>query len=363
MQYKAAKAPARSWLIPAMACILMSSLGLVSVVFAQEQGGSQRIEPARQTIQPNHDVAPSEDSTHQPTPTVGSDYVIGSEDVLRVSVFNVPELADLELRVANDGTIAPPLLGHIQAAGLTPSQLRLGLEKAWGEKYLENPQVSIFVKEFHAQPVSVVGAVDKPGLYPMTGPRTLIEMLSTAGGLARRADAIAGRSVYVTRSGGFAGLHPVEGMRLLTPDKVEINIHKLLYSKEDALNIPIHPRDIISVSKADVVYVAGRGIQKPGGFILEDRDTVTVFQALAMAEGLGPNAAKHDARIIRRQPDGSRLEIPVDLDKVLKGKEPDPEMAANDILFVPDSAQKAALKRALDSTIATVSGLLIFGRL
>jgi polysaccharide biosynthesis/export protein len=299
----------------------------------------------------------------QNNPTIGSDYVIGPEDVLRVDVFGVPELSNLTLRVAIDGTIAPPLLGRVKAAGLTASELRKVLETKWAKNYLQNPQVSVFVQEFHAMPVSIVGAVEKPGLYPLTGPRTLIEMLSLAGGLAKRSSAPAGPTVYVTRQGGFGNLQPVDGMRLLSPDKVEIDLQKLFYSKEDALNIAMKPRDVISVSRADVVYVTGRGVQRAGGFILEDRENVTVFQALAMAEGLSANAKKRDARIIRRLPDGSRIEIPVDLEKILKGQAADVTLVANDILFVPDSTQKAAAKRGAEAIIGTLSGLLIYGRL
>ncbi len=292
---------------------------------------------------------------------LGSDYVIGPEDVLDIDVLNVPELTKT-VRVASDGTITLALLGHVRATGLTPSQLGEALEKRWGETYLENPQVTVFVKEFRAQPVSVIGAVEKPGLYPLTGARSLIEVLSEAGGLAKRTSAPAGRTLYVTRKGGFEELKPVEGMALIAPDKLEIDLQKLLYSREGSLNIEVKPLDIISVSKSDVVYVTGGGVKKAGGFVLEDREKVTVLQALALAEGLAPNASRSEARIIRRREDGSRTEIPVNLVKVLKGRSPDPELAPNDILFVPDSTQKAALKRGADAAISTISGVLVFRR-
>jgi polysaccharide biosynthesis/export protein len=298
----------------------------------QEGSQGRPAEPASGPAVLNNPQSLPEVSTLRNTARIGSDYVIGPEDVLRVEVFDVPELSNLTLRVANDGTIAP-LLGHVQAAGLTTSKVRQELESKWGHNYLQNPQVSVFVQEFHAQPVSIVGAVENPGLYQLTGPRSLIEMLSQAGGLAKRSSAPAGRTVYVTHRGGSQDLQPVDGMHLLAPDKVEIDLRKLFYSKEDALNITIHPSDIISVSKADIVYVTGRGVTRPGGFVLEDRDNVTVFQALAMAEALTSNAAKHDARTIRQKPDGSKLEIPIDTDKVLKGQALDPVLAANDVLI------------------------------
>jgi polysaccharide export outer membrane protein len=289
-----------------------------------------------------------------------SDYVIGPEDVLDIDVFNVPELTKT-VRVANDGTISLALLGHVQAAGCTTEQLRKELERRWGQSYLENPQVTVFVREFHAQPVSVIGAVERPGIYELKGPRTLIEILSMAGGLAKVGTA-PGRTIVVTRRGGFGEeLQLVEGMNLVGADKVEINLQRLLYSREAGLNIDIKPFDTVSVSRADIVYVVG-DVKRPGGFVLADRENLTVLQALALAEGLNGTASKRQARIIRRNADGSRTEIPVDLTKVLNGKSQDLELAANDILFVPVSAGKAAAKRGAEAAIATVSGLLIWRR-
>lgn len=290
----------------------------------------------------------------------GLNYVIGPEDVLEIDVFNVPELHKT-VRVSNDGTIALALLGHVQAAGLTADELRDELEKKYGGTYLQNPQMSVYVTEFHAQPVSVIGAVEKPGLYHLTGPRSLIEVLSMAGGLAKRTSAPAGNTLFVSRKGGFGDLAPAEGLELVAPDKVEINISRLLYSHDDSLNIEIQPRDTISVTKADVVYVMG-DVQKPGGFVLEDRENLTILQALALAEGVLNTAAKGQARIIRKTADGAKTEIPVDLKKVLAGKAPDLTLAANDILFVPSSAAKNALKRGAEAAIGTVSGILIYSR-
>lgn len=346
-------------MVPALFLLLTAGVTLYAQQRQYPQDAAHRIAPeGEKTLDQSRSQSPPP-GTH----LANADYVIGPEDVLKIDVFQVPELSNLLVRVSNEGTIDVPLLGDVEASGMTATQLAQDLQAKWGKNYLYNPEVTVFVQEFHAKPVSIVGEVEKPGLYYLTGPRSLIDMISLAGGLSQSYNNVAGPTVYVTRQGGFRNVPMVPGMTSVASDKVKINIHKLLYSKESALNIPIKPLDIISVSKADVVYVTGRGVQKPGGFILQDRDTVTVFQALAMAEGLGPNAAAHDARIIRQTPGGSRVVIPVDLDKLQKGKAPDPDLAANDILFVPDSTQKKALKRALESTISTVSGLLIFGRI
>ena len=282
---------------------------------ASSGAGTQQTQPVSRTT-------PSAQAAGEAT----SDYMIGPEDVLQITVFGVSDL-NQTVRVANDGTIALPLLGRIRASGLTSDQLRDRLETALGKNLVQNPHVAVFVEQFHARPVSIVGAVEKPGLYQITGPRSLVEMISLAGGVARRNSAAAGKEVYVTRPGGFKDLKIVSGMTEMGPDKIGINLKDLLYTQADGLNIKIEPHDIIAVSKADVIYVAGGGVRKPGGFILEDRDSVTVVQALAMAQGLAPNAARRRARIIHTKSDGSHVETYIDVEKIIKDKAPDPVLA------------------------------------
>jgi polysaccharide export outer membrane protein len=275
--------------------------------------------------------------------------------------MNVPELKET-VRVENDGTIPVRLLGHVKAAGLTTLQLRTDLEKQWGETYLEDPKVSVFIREFHAQPISVIGAVAKPGLYQLTGPRTLIEVISMAGGLGTRGTNQPGRFLYVTRKDGFGDLQLVEGMEQPAPDQLEIDLKQLMQTRDSALNIKMKPFDIVSVSKAGVIYVIG-AVKKPGGFIMEDRERVTVLQALSLAEGTGPFAKKGAARIVRQGENGSRQEIHVDLDKVIKGTGEDVEMAANDILIVPDNTKKYWGMRGVDTAISTLTAAVIYGGL
>jgi len=144
------------------------------------------------------------------------------------------------------------------------------------------------------------------------------------------------------------------------PDQIEIDLNRLLYTRDPGLNIEIRPLDTVSVSNADVVYVNG-AVKLPGGFVLDDRPTVTVVQAISMAGGFTTTAKRGGAKIFRTQKDGSKIEVPVDMGKVLKGKADDITLAANDILYVPDSRTKVAGSRAVDVSVSTLSAWLIWG--
>jgi polysaccharide export outer membrane protein len=287
-----------------------------------------------------------------------SNYVLGPEDVINVDVFNLPELSKT-VRVANDGMVTLPLIGRVQAAGFTAEELRKELADKWGENYLQDPQVTVFISEFKAKPVSVIGAVERPGLYPLTGRRTLIEMLSLAGGFGKRGTSPAGRTVLVTRKSGFGDLQPVDGMHVRGPDQIEIDLNRLLYTRDEKLNLEIRPLDIISVSKAEVVYVTG-AVNRPGGFVLDDRPSLTVLQAVSMAQGLTFGAAKKSARIIRTNQDGSKREVPIDLSKILRGRGEDTPLLADDVLFIPEDAKKIVAQKGVDTGLAALTGWLIW---
>lgn len=109
-------------------------------------------------------------------------YRVGPQDVLDISVFKVPELSKT-VQVADSGSINLPLVGEIPAAGRTAQDIERDLTKRLGAKYLQSPQVSVFVKEFNSQSVTVDGAVKKPGVYPIRRQTTLMEFIATAGGL------------------------------------------------------------------------------------------------------------------------------------------------------------------------------------
>ena len=208
----------RTWVGVACSAALALAVAGTACLFGQDLERINSVPPATKTE--TQQAAPTTQSSVVTTAANGlsSDYIIGPEDVLTIKVFDVKEL-DETVRVANDGTIAMPLLGRIEASGLTADQLRDRLEAALGKNLLQNPQVSVFVKQFHARPVSIVGAVTKPGLYQITGPRSLVEMLSLAGGLATNSTQAAGKTVYVTRPARIKNLKIVPGLRQVTRTK------------------------------------------------------------------------------------------------------------------------------------------------
>jgi polysaccharide export outer membrane protein len=317
-----------------------------------------------------------------------SEYRIGAHDLLEINVFEAPEL-NRSLRVSASGEITMPLIGTVQSAGLTSRDLEYVLEERL-RKYLKDPHVGVFVSTIESHPISVVGAVKKPGVFQVRGPKTVLEMLSMAEGLADDA----GDEVLVMRGAALRrGTNKIEGMDSTgetnapsaghqpsagegaqavnvsagdsaANDKniVAINLQKLLETGDSRYNLPVYPGDIVKVARAGIVYVVGE-VKKPGGFVLKSHEQMSVLKAIALAEGLTSTSATGRTRIIRTNEDtGERAEIPIDLGKILDGKAPDRPLNSADIVFVPNSAARAALYRGTEAVVATASGLIIFRR-
>ncbi len=297
------------------------------------------------------------------------DYQIGVEDLLDISVFEVPELSRT-VRVSAGGEISLPLLGLVKVAGLSPQQLEEVLREMLRKTYLKDPQVAVFVKEFHSAPVSVVGAVKVPGLYHIQTQKSLIEVLAMAQGLADGPQRLPGRTIIISRKrrpAGTPGLDSeADGGGAASPEResgsveiVEVPVVDLLQSGDPKWNPPIYPGDVVKVVPAGTVYVVG-AVNKPGGFPLSDYENVSAIQALALAGGTSRAASKKGAVIIRIDRAGKRSEQKIDLGRVLSGKDNDLKLGPNDILFVPPSTGKAAALRSLEAAISTVSALTIY---
>jgi polysaccharide export outer membrane protein len=280
-----------------------------------------------------------------PTSSVNSDYRIGSDDQLDIEVFDIMELRESP-RVTGSGMISLKMIGSLQAGGLTPEQLERAIEKALKDKKLVNePHVTVTVRDYASQPVSILGAVRQPNVYQIKGQKTLSGMISLAQGLDI---STVGSTIQVIRAAKDSS--PRETITIDAADFQRGN---------PALDIPIYANDTIFVQSAESVFVLGE-VAQPGESVLRNGVNITVLKALAKSGGPTKEAKRKDALIIRVQQDRSRVEIPVDLDKIAQGKADDVEMMPNDILFVPTNRGRAIFNQTLQNTIGVVTGRLIY---
>jgi polysaccharide biosynthesis/export protein len=297
----------------------------------------------------------SPDSTSRPQDV--SQYVLGPDDQVRIWALGLEEISDKPVRIDPVGYVNLPILGRIHVAGLTTDQFITALKQRLA-KEVRQPQVSVDIVEFGSQPVSVMGAVNHPGVQQVSGRKTLAEMLALAGGL--RPDA--GPYIKITRQ-IECGQIPLRTAQVDSSGRfstAQLRVKDLLSAANPTENILIQPHDVITVPTAEMVYVVG-AVKKPGNFALNERESVSVLQALSMAEGLGPMPKPQDSKILRLVPGSDeRREIPVDLKKVMSGKAEDLALRANDILFVPDSTAKKVTARALEAVIQTATGVIIW---
>jgi polysaccharide export outer membrane protein len=265
---------------------------------------------------------------------------LGSGDLLAVSVAGAPEY-HYEVRISPTGTASLPMLGNVLLAGLSTTQAENVIAKQLQEKgFFNDPQVAVFVKEYATVGISVLGEVQKPGIYPLMGSRTLLDAISAAGGTTPKA----GKSVTITHRDELDSPRTI----LLSSDK-----------GHTMTNVSVHPGDTVEVSKAGMVYVIG-AVKEPTGIIL-DNPHFTVLQAIAMAHGTNPTASLKSTKLIRKASTNPQ-EVPIPLDTILSAKSPDLELQPDDIVFVPNSAAKTVATRSLEAIVQTATGLAIYGR-
>lgn len=286
-----------------------------------------------------------------------STYLLGSDDQLEISGPELTEFSNKPMRIDGDGDIQVPLVSRVHVAGLTVQQTEEKLNKLLST-YIRDPKVVVNVAEVRSQPVSILGAVNAPGVHQVQGHKTLLEMLALAGGI--RPDA--GYSVRITRQLEW-GCLPLPAAQLDSTGRftvAELNLRKIMEAKNPEENIQILPHDVISIPKAEMVYVIGE-VKRSGGYVLGEHQTISVLQVLSLAEGLNVAADTRHARILRLKRDADqREELPVDVKDVLNGKKPDVALRGDDILFIPGSTGKKAALRALEATIQTGTGLAIW---
>lgn len=297
--------------------------------------------------------------TTRPAYAEGKAYVLGPRDQVKIQALHFPELPTDAVSLDEEGLLHLPLLGRVAAAGKTTEQLEEALRVRLKEFILQ-PEVTVTLVMQRNQPVSVLGAVKTPGVYQVTEKKRLLELLSLAGGL--REDA--GPRLTVTRPLS-RGTLPLAGAQKDSSGQfsvAEVDVEALTRGLQPNLNIIVEPEDVISVRRAELVYVIGE-VKKPGGFTLREKEAVRVLQALAMAEGALASAQMKSARIMRPVPGSQeRQEISVNLKRVLQGQDPDVMLQPDDILVVPQNVPRSVALRAAEAALQTATGVVIWRR-
>jgi polysaccharide export outer membrane protein len=260
---------------------------------------------------------------------------IGPGDLIEVNVYDEADLHQtIRLNDLGDGTLS--LVGDVHLAGLTTSQAEaLIASKLKLGNYILDPQVSVFIREYSTQGVSVLGEVKTPGVYGVIGGQSLLDVLAAAGGTTP----VAGTEITIQRAGDGSTLSV-----LLSKDAR----HSL------SSNLRLYPGDKVIIPRAALVYVLGE-VGRPGGFVMQNDGKITLLQALAMAGGATSTSRMNGSRLLRKGSSGY-TDIHVELNKMLKGQEVDVQLQAEDILYVPGSAIKSLFARAAPSVLAATSG-------
>lgn len=252
----------------------------------------------------------------------GTDYVIGRQDLLEIRVFGLQEL-DQTVRVADDGTISMPLLGRLQVVGLQKGELETKIAALLGERFVRDPQVTVFVKEYESKKVAISGTVKNPGTYEMLGTKTLLEMISLAGGL----DKEYGKEIVIFRPGA-------DGVA----QRIPIDLEALVYDADPALNVALAPGDIVYVPAIEKMRIfVGGAVKNPNLYEVPRNEPVTVLKAITLAGGTTDRAAEKKVQILRTDADGARTKIVVDLRKIKRGKLEDPVLRRDDVVFVEEA--------------------------
>lgn len=309
--------------------------------------------------QPPQIKVPSSTSS-EPSQTIivatDQDYRIGPRDVIEVRIEDANELSGT-YQVNADGPFLMPYLKRVKAQDKTPEELSSFIADGLRGRYLKDPQVLVGVKQYYSRTFFIQGAVQKPGVYQMEGHPSLLILINVAGGLADNH----GSTAFIIRevknkksdSSGDANRTAKQASLLIASEPSQaagpneeglpeytlktVNISGLYRGRFDQ-NTYVEPGDIVNIPRADVFFVAGE-VKVPGSFPLSEGTTLR--QAIALSQGPTLNAKLGNGVIFRQdQVTGKRLEIPVDIGAVMKGKKDDVLILANDIVIVPNSMTK-----------------------
>src|SRR5438445_3247135 len=303
--------------------IVIGIPGSLQPVLAQDTAAhGDSVDQDDSTSKPSRIVTPPLSGASEQKTTSQNDHlalVIGPGDEVEVTVYGAPDLSQ-HSRVNSSGNISIPLIGHVRLTGLSSSEAEGAIAtQLRRNNILNDPQVSVYVKEYASSGISVVGEVAKPGVYSAVGPHRLFDVLQAAGGLTEKA---ASRATISHRGEE-------------TPITVELSVDPIQMASR---NVELLPGYTVVVAKAGIVYVLGE-VGKPGGYVLNSTGGVTVLRVIAAAGGPTHVASVGGTKMLRRTPNGLQ-ELPVPLKELLHAKVADIPVQADDIIYVPTSRLK-----------------------
>lgn len=246
------------------------------------------------------------------------DYRIGPNDLLEITVYELPELKQM-VRVSQDGSIALILLGKVDVAGLTAQELEKKLAGLLDEQFTKGAHVTVFIKEY--QKISVIGAVGRPGQYELVGPTTLLQVIAQAGGLTSEAM----NELFIYRQGP-------NGQQ----SQIAIKLQDLIRG-DPSLNIQLQPRDVVTIPIDQTlnVFVYGE-VKSPGAIPYLSSKKITLVQAIAQAGGTTEWAKTKRILIKRRDTQtGKEVRFTVNLKNMINGKIGDLVLEQGDVVIVP----------------------------
>jgi polysaccharide export outer membrane protein len=245
-----------------------------------------------------------------------------------------------DFRVDQDGDISLPILGTLHVAGETASEARDQVKKRLlKEQILKDPQVDLNVLEYTAPQVTIIGEVGSPGKYSLLVPRNLVDVLALAGGPTY----LAGNEVSITRGSGVAKPLLIHYSKSTDSKAVE--------------NVMVDPGDTVQVKRAGIVYILG-AVTRPGGYVMQEDGTLNVLQAISLANGTSVAASTGTIYLLRKNADGTEINIALPYKKISRGKRADVQLHATDVLFVPTNALKSALTNSQNVLTAVGSAAI-----
>jgi polysaccharide export outer membrane protein len=276
-------------------------------------------------------------------PTSNADYQLGAGDLIEIRVFGVSQF-DHTLRISSQGTIKLPILDPVVAAGLSAAQLERRLADLLDPDIIKDPQVSVFVKEYRSQPVTVLGAVKNPGQFQVMLQLRIVDVISMAGGLQPNAGDVA----MIQRPSASG----------VDDEIIRVDLRELLEKGDLRLNTVVRGGDVVHIREREeqYVYIVGE-LNRQAAYPLPPKRDVRISEVYAMAGGAAKTAKLGDSVLIRYDDAGRRQEIKVNIAEILKGKQEDIFVRGQDIIFVPGSRIKSFAQTLLSGLPGSVAAI------